>query len=125
MTHHPAITGALLVVAVAIAIVSAVGMAVVRDTLQRLHFSAMAVSLSASLIVVAVFIEQAAADACIKVVLIAVLLFLMNSILTHATARAVRVRRTGNWIPAAEEHVATVGHAHRAAGHARPRRRKR
>jgi multisubunit Na+/H+ antiporter MnhG subunit len=125
MIHHPAITGILLGLAVALAIVSAVGMAAVRNTLQRLHFSALVVSFSGGLVVVAVWIEQADAQARIKVLLTVGLMFVMNSILTHATARAVRVRRTGTWDPAPDEKISVLGSEHIAGQRAKRRKRRR
>ncbi|HEY5315629.1 MAG TPA: monovalent cation/H(+) antiporter subunit G [Pirellulales bacterium] len=125
MTHHPLVTGMLLGLAVAIALLSAAGMAVIRNTYQRLHFSALVVSLSGGLIAVAVWIEQADAQARIKVILTVGLLFVMNSILTHATARAVRIRRTGSWDPQPDEHIEPLGQQPAAQRHSAGRRARR
>jgi monovalent cation/proton antiporter MnhG/PhaG subunit len=97
MTHHPLITGLLLGAAVALAIVCSIGLLVMRDAYQRLHFSAPVVTLSMLLICIAVFIEERDSQARIKVVLIYVLMLVMNSVLSHATGRAIRIRRTGHW----------------------------
>jgi monovalent cation/proton antiporter MnhG/PhaG subunit len=108
MTHHPIITGALLAVAVALAIVCSIGVLVMRDAYQRLHFSAPVVTISMLLITIAVFIEEPDSQARIKVVLIFVLLLLMNSILSHATARAIRIRQVGHWEVDEKENVPLV-----------------
>ncbi len=106
---HPIATGILLSVAVALAILCALGVAVMRDPFQRLHFSAPVVSLSVGLIAVAVWLEESDSQARIKVVLTALVLFLMNAILTHATAKAVRIRQAGHWAPRPEDHIPVVG----------------
>jgi monovalent cation/proton antiporter MnhG/PhaG subunit len=124
MTGHPGVIGLLLGLAVTIAIVAAVGMATMRDTLQRLHFSALVVSLSTGLVAIAVWIDHSDAQARIKVLLTAGLLFVMNSILTHATARAARIRRLGSWDPQPDEQVAVLGAEHGTGPRHRRRRRR-
>ena len=85
MTHHPIITGTLLAVAVALAMVCSIGVMVMRDAYQRLQFSAPVVAVSMLLIAIAVFIEEPDSQARIKVVLIYVSLLVTNSTLNHAT----------------------------------------
>ncbi len=109
MTHHPIATGTLLALAVALAIVCSFGMAIMRDAFQRLHFSAPIVSFSSLFIVIAVFLEETQVQARLKVVLIAVLLFCLNAVLTHATAKATRVRKAGHWAIRPEEHIPLHG----------------
>lgn len=105
MTHHPLITGTLLALAVALAIVCSIGLLVMRDAYQRIHFSSPIVTLSMLFICVAIFIEDSDSQARLKAVLIYVLLLVMNSVLSHATARAIRIRQTGHWEPAAAENI--------------------
>jgi multisubunit Na+/H+ antiporter MnhG subunit len=109
MTACSIATGILLGAAVVLAILCAVGVLVMRDPLQRLQFSAAVVGLSAGLIAVAVWLEESDAQARIKVLLIWAVLFVMNSILTHATARAFRIRRVGRWRPQPEEGIPVIG----------------
>ncbi len=109
MTHHPVVTGTLLGVAVGLAIVCSLGMAIMRDAFQRLHFTASVVSISSLLIVVAVFLEESQAQARLKAVLIALLLLCLNAILTHATAKATRIRKSGHWQVRPEEHIPLQG----------------
>ncbi len=108
MTHHPIITGTLLAAAVALAIVCSIGLLVMRDAYQRLHFSAPVVTLSMLLIAIAVFIEEPDSQARTKVGLIFVLMLVMNSILNHATARAIRIRQAGRWEVQEKEQVPMV-----------------
>ena len=109
MTHHPLITGSLLAIAVAIAILSAFAASVMRDAFQRIHYSVPIVSLSIGLIAIAVWIEDTDPQARIKVLLIGVILLIMNSILTHATAKAFYIRTQHHFEPLAEDHVPVVG----------------
>ncbi|HEX5245014.1 MAG TPA: monovalent cation/H(+) antiporter subunit G [Tepidisphaeraceae bacterium] len=94
---HPILSSIFLYLAAAIALIFTIGLAVMRDPLQRLHFSAPIVCFCPLFICVAVFLENADPAARIKVVIISVMLFLMNSILTHATSKAVRIREAGQW----------------------------
>ncbi len=115
MTHHPILTGILLGLAVGLAIICSFGMAIMRDAFQRLHFSASIVSLSFPLVVVAVFLEESQTQARLKVVLIALLLFCLNAVLTHATAKATRIRKAGHWQISRDEKIPLQGHG-RVAG---------
>lgn len=95
--EYPILTGILLTAAVVLAFLSSLGTMVMRDAFQRLHFAAVVVSLGAGLIVIAVWLEDSAPEARIKALMTGLLLFVMNSILTHAIARAIYIRRHGRW----------------------------
>lgn len=85
--------GALLVlVAAAIALVSAVGMSLMRDPLQRLHFVTPPATLSAALVAVAFWMEEAHRAAAAKVSFAMLVLFLTSGVASQATARAIRNR---------------------------------
>ncbi len=99
----------LLGLAVALAVVCACGMAIMRTPLQRLQFSAPVVFFSAGFIAVAVWLEETSAEARIKVLIAGAVLFVMNSILTHATGRAVFIRREGQWPLRPDAHIPIVG----------------
>lgn len=119
MTHHPIATGILLGLAVGLAIVCSFGMAIMRDAFQRLNFTASVVSFSSLLIVIAVFLEESQAQARLKVVLIALLLFCLNPVLTHATAKATRIRKAGHWEVRPEERIPLKGRG-RNVGQGKP-----
>jgi len=97
MTHFPILTSVLLGLAVAVAIFFSLGMAIMADAFQRLHFGAVVAGISGPLIALAVWIEDNDAQSRIKIILIVLLLVFMNAILSHATARAIRVRQQGHW----------------------------
>jgi multisubunit Na+/H+ antiporter MnhG subunit len=77
---------------------SSVGVLAMRDPYQRLHYIAPP-AISAFLLVAALALDDAGAEACIKGLLVAVLLNVSNGILTHATARAAFVHQRGKWPP--------------------------
>jgi monovalent cation/proton antiporter MnhG/PhaG subunit len=108
MTHHPIITGTLLGVAVGLAIICSIGLTAMRESYQRIHFSSPIVTLSMLLVVVAVFVEESDSQARIKVILIYIPMLVMNSIVNHATARAIRIRQAGQWEPTAQEKIPVV-----------------
>jgi multisubunit Na+/H+ antiporter MnhG subunit len=88
------IASGLVGVAVALAVVCSTGVAIMEDALQRLHFSAAVTSFSTGLIVAAVWLDDPNWQARLKALLIAIVLFVMNSVLSHSTARAIRVRES-------------------------------
>lgn len=107
-TQHPLITGILLALAVILCILCCLGLVVMRDSYQRLHFSSPVTALAAWLIAAAVWVESPAWQARIKAVLIAFILLAMNSILSHATAKAIRIRQVRHWEPTQDEKIPVV-----------------
>jgi monovalent cation/proton antiporter MnhG/PhaG subunit len=109
MAHHPIITAVLLSIAVAIAIWCSFGLLIMRDAFQRLHFATPVVSLSTLLIIIAVFLENSDVGARLKVILIGIILFFMNAVLSHATARSIFIRKFGHWIPQPKDKIPVHG----------------
>ncbi len=106
--HHSLIGAVLVAIAVTLAIICAVGLALVRHSLERLHFSAVVVSFSAVLITVAVWITDPAWQSRVKATLVAVILFLMNSILSHSTGRAIRIFENGQFLPRSPDDIPQI-----------------
>ena len=102
MTSDP-IVSVLLLVAVATALFSTLGLVLMKDIHERLHYLAPLSTLSAFLIATAIVIKEGLSQATTKAILAAVAVALMNPILTHATARAGRVRQYGHWVSQPEE----------------------
>jgi len=102
VTHALAIE-ILLAVAVIVAMASCIGMAVMRDPYQRLHYLSPASCISPVLIMMAVLLHEGLKQAGIKAILIAAMAFVMNAVLSHATARAFRIRQLGQLLPPAEQ----------------------
>jgi multisubunit Na+/H+ antiporter MnhG subunit len=88
----------ILALSVLVTAISAIGVVAMRDPFQRLHFMAPPATVS-FLVVAALAIDGAGAAACVKAILVAVLLTAINGILTHATARAAFVTDRGRWPP--------------------------
>jgi multicomponent Na+:H+ antiporter subunit G len=87
----------LLAIACASVAVSAAGVLLSRNVYERLHFLAPAATVGVAAVALAILIREALGQAGIKAVIAALVLFVMNPILTHATARAARVQERGHW----------------------------
>jgi multicomponent Na+:H+ antiporter subunit G len=83
----------------------ALGVLVVRDSFDRLHFLGPAASLGPFLVVMALVVENALSTNGVKAILAGALMLLTAPILTHATGRAARVRQFGHWEPLPLEEV--------------------
>jgi monovalent cation/proton antiporter MnhG/PhaG subunit len=87
----------LLFAAVLLVLLCSIGIAVMGDPYQRLQFPAPISGVAVPLIVAAVFIQTNDFQARAKAVLVMIILFFTNAVLTHATARAERLRTKGHW----------------------------
>lgn len=93
---------------VAIALLSSWLMLRMKDEYQMLHFMSPPASISIILITVAIFLQQGRKPESLKALFIVVALLMMNSVVTHATARAFRIRETReHWEPQEGEEVPT------------------
>jgi multisubunit Na+/H+ antiporter MnhG subunit len=106
--HHPEIASVLVGIAVTLAVVCALGMALVTNALERLHFSSPLTSFGACLIAVAVWIDDPTWQSRLKVALVAIVLFIMNAILSHATARAIRIRDDKHFEPQPADRIPLI-----------------
>lgn len=109
MSLHSVIVAVLLGLMVMLTLISAVGVMVMRDPLQRLHYVAPPATLGALLLTVAVFLDEPQKQAGLKTLLVTVVLSLMNAVVTHATARAVRIRELGRWTASSDQCIPIVG----------------
>jgi multisubunit Na+/H+ antiporter MnhG subunit len=92
--------------ATAIALLSSWLMLRMKDEYQMMHFMAPPASLSAILITVAIFLQQGRKQESFKAIVITIVLLTMNSVVTHATARAFRIREVREqWRPRKGEEV--------------------
>lgn len=96
---------ALLSVAVLITLASVLGMLRLRDAYQRMHYIAPPASLSAVLITLAIFLQRGFKPESFKALFTTVVLIGMNSVVTHAAARAFRIADTKGWRPKKGEEV--------------------
>jgi monovalent cation/proton antiporter MnhG/PhaG subunit len=88
---------ALLALAVLVVWISAAGMLRMRDAYQRMHFMSPPASLTVFLITIAVFLQQGLKPESFKALFIVLILLAMNTVVTHATARAFRIREVAPW----------------------------
>ncbi len=85
----------LLVAAAASAALTAIGVWISRDTFVRMHFLAPAATIGTVAVALAILLRESVSQIGVKSVMTAALLFVTNPVLTHATARAARIRRRG------------------------------
>jgi len=89
----------LLAAAVLITLLSVVGMMRMHDVYQRMHYIAPPASLSAILITIAIFLQQGLKPESFKALFTALVLIGMNTVVTHAAARAFRIAEVEEWKP--------------------------
>jgi multicomponent Na+:H+ antiporter subunit G len=87
----------LLVAGVVVELLCAIGIVVMRDVFDRLHYLGPASALGPLLIAAAVLVDSALSQPTVKAFLVAILLALTSPVLSHATARAARVRQFDHW----------------------------
>jgi monovalent cation/proton antiporter MnhG/PhaG subunit len=83
----------LLTAGVAIELACCIGVLAMRDAHDKLHFIGPAAILGPVAIAVAIVIRESFSEAGIKAILTAALLIIANPVLTHATGRALYIRR--------------------------------
>ena len=72
---------------------------------DRLHFLTPATSVAPWLVAVAIWTREEMNHSGVMALLVAVLLLVFQPVLSHATARAARLRRHGDWREQREETV--------------------
>jgi len=100
-------TWTLLVIGVGVEILCVVGVVAMDDVFDRLHFLGPASTIGTLAIVLAILFNEPFSTNGIKTLLVGALLILTSPVLTHATARAARVRQYGHWQAVPEEEVDT------------------
>ena len=97
MSVREVVVDVLLGLGVASVLLSCIGVLVMRDALDRLHFTAPAATVGPVLLATAVLVEEPLSSAGVKAVLVAILIVVTTPVLSHATARAARIREHGRW----------------------------
>jgi len=95
----------LLGVGIAAVLLSCVGVLAMRNVFDKLHFTAPAATVGAFAIALAIVVKEGWSPASLKAVLVFVLLAVTNPVVTHATARAARIRQFGHWVALKAERV--------------------
>jgi multicomponent Na+:H+ antiporter subunit G len=105
MTVRVAASITLLVIGVGIELACCVGVLVMHGVYDKLHYTAPATTLGAFAIAIAVVLRTPLAQFGLKALLVAAALLVTNPVLSHATARAARIRRFGAWTTQEDEEV--------------------
>jgi multicomponent Na+:H+ antiporter subunit G len=83
----------LLVIGVAVELLCCLGVLVMDDAYDKLHYLGPAAIVGPLAIALAVIVREALSQAGVKALLTAVLLIVASPVLSHATARALYIRR--------------------------------
>ncbi len=89
----------LLGLAVLIVLASSVGVLVMRDAYQKLHFVTPAALVAPALVALAVMVQHGVYEMTGEAFLALFFMILAGPFLSHATIRAIRVRERGDWRP--------------------------
>lgn len=103
MTFQDALVIALLVIGVLAFALTAVGVYLFREVYDQIHFLSPGSLIGAFAIPAAVLLKEGFNQLGVKSIAVGLLLLLANPVLTHATARAARVRRKQQWMPTPKE----------------------
>ena len=89
----------LLSVGVGVELLCSIGVLVMHDAFDRLHYIGPASTLGLTAIVSAIVVAEVFSSSGLKAIVIAALILLTNAVLTHATGRAAYIRRYGQLDP--------------------------
>ena len=95
MTPRGVVVVVLLIVGVGIELACCVGVLVMRDLYDKLHYTSPATTIGSLAIAAAIVVEESFNQAGIKAALVFLIMLVTNTVLAHATARAARVRPAG------------------------------
>jgi multisubunit Na+/H+ antiporter MnhG subunit len=87
----------LLGLAVAVVVASAVGVLVMRDAAQKLHFVTPVAMVAPLLVVLAVLVQHGLQEDTGESFVALLFMVAAGPFVSHATIRAIRVRQTGDW----------------------------
>ncbi len=88
----------LLAVGAVVTLLSAIAVPTRKDFYERLHYLAPPATVGIGCFTLAILLDKHFSTAGIKALIVFVVLLFMNAILTHAMARAARVRQFGRWV---------------------------
>ncbi len=97
MTGRGIAVNVLLALAVAIVLASSVGLLVMRDVYQKIHYLTPAGLVAPIVVGVAVLVQSGLTLDTAETWLALLFLLISGPFLTHATIRAARIRQTGDW----------------------------
>jgi multisubunit Na+/H+ antiporter MnhG subunit len=121
MSGHAIFENVLLSVVVLSCWLGVIGMWVMPQPIQALHYLALPASAGMMALIVAVWLVEGNTQASWKALLIGAVLLGINSVVAHATARAFRSRELGHWEPLEGDLVEFVRDSDEAGGTRQPR----
>lgn len=89
-------------------LLTALGLVLIKDFYEKVHFLSPGSLIGAIAIPAAVVVHEGVSQAGVKAILIAILLVWANPVISHATVRAGRIRRNEQWQPAEGEKILTA-----------------
>ena len=92
------VAGGLLVTGVAVQLAACLGLILARTTFDRLHVVAPAAVVGAPLVCASVLVNESFSQGGVHAILVAAILIGVGPVITHATARAARLRETDGMI---------------------------
>src|SRR5437764_4186605 len=98
-----AVVDVLLAAGVAAELVCCLGVAVMRDVYDRLHYASAGTSVGPFLVLAALLVREGLASQGLEAIAVVALLFLANPLVVHATGRAARRVYRGTLEASAEE----------------------
>jgi monovalent cation/proton antiporter MnhG/PhaG subunit len=104
MTAHDWVTCIFLCVGVIGFLLTSIGLLAARDVYEQIHYLSPGSLIGAVFIPLALLVHDGFSQAASKGIVIAILLFAANPVLSHATARAARIRRQQQVSAREEEH---------------------
>jgi multicomponent Na+:H+ antiporter subunit G len=97
MTPREVVATVLLVFGVGVELACCLGVLVMRGVYDKLHYTSPATTIGAVAIAAAVVLRESVVTYGIKAMLVALALLITNPVMSHAIARAARIRRHGAW----------------------------
>jgi multicomponent Na+:H+ antiporter subunit G len=105
VTAGEAVADVLLGLGVLVTLISCVGVLAMPNVFDRLHYTAPATTIGAFAIALSIVVEEGWSAASVKALVVFLLLLVTNPVLSHATARAARIRQFGHWVALRAERV--------------------
>ena len=99
MTAQAIVADVLLGLAVVLVLTSSVGILVMRDTYQKLHFLTPLALIAPLIVGLAVLVRSGWSENSSQTWLALLFVVIGSPFLTHATIRATRIREKGDWRP--------------------------
>ena len=91
------VSDTLLGLAVVIVLGASLGVLVMRDAYQKLHFVTPAALVAPALVALAIFVQAGLVENTGETLVALLFMVIGGPFLSHATMRAIRIRETGDW----------------------------